>query len=161
MPSAWRPLERVRSSRLAKSEVDASLGDSHSYVIIDHPVQQQTFHRARPVQWEVHGFLTLKASPTHSNGLCAKCSVLNRALILSIVWAPRASSSACSAMAVAVPFEELAVVLERGRNDMFIIATRNGHKLYDDISCFARNQQKRDKWIAVFKQMEVPIFDLS
>ena len=87
--------------------------------------------------------------------------MLNRVLILSIAWTPRKSSSACSAIALAVPLEELAVVLERRRNDMFIIATRNGHKLYDDISCFARNQQKRDKWIAVFKQMEVPIFDLS
>ena len=72
MPSAWRPPERVRRSRNAKSEVDASQGDSHSYVIVEHPVEQLPSHRARPAQREVHGLLTLKASPTHSNGLCAK-----------------------------------------------------------------------------------------
>ena len=62
---------------------------------------------------------------------------------------------------VAVPVEELAVGLQRGRTDMFIIATRNGNKLYDDISCFADDQEKRNKWIAVLRRMGVPIFDLS
>ena len=116
-------------------------------------------HRAWPAQREVRGLLTLKASPTHSNGMCAECSVQNDVLTLSIARA--AGSRESSGTVVAVPLQDLAVGLKRGRTDMFIIATRNGDQLYDDISCFADDEEKRNKWIAVLRRMGVPIFDLS
>jgi hypothetical protein len=87
----------------------------------------------------------------------AECSVQNDVLSLSIAE----SSGTSSGTVVAVPIEELAVGLQRGRTNMFIIATRNGDQLYDDISCFADDQEKRNKWIAVLRRMGVPIFDLS
>ena len=109
----------------------------------------------------MRGLLTIKASPNHSKGLRAECSVQNDVLTLSIARASCESSGESSGTVVAVPVEELAVGLQRGRTDMFIIATRNGNKLYDDISCFADDKEKRNKWIAVLRRMGVPIFDLS
>jgi hypothetical protein len=87
-------------------------------------------------------------------------------LTLNIARASRESSgdssgSSDTVVVATVPLEDLAVGLQRGRNDMFIIATRYKNKLYDDISCFADNQEKRNKWIAVLRRMGVPIFDLS
>ena len=149
------------SSTDAKSEARAPRRGSHSYIIVGGPVKHLTSHRAWPAQREARGLLTVKASPTHSKGLCAECSVQNDVLTLSIARASHESSGASSGTVVAVPVEELAVGLQRGRTDMFIIATRNGNKLYDDISCFADDQEKRNKWIAVLRRMGVPIFDLS
>ena len=149
------------SSPDANSEVRRPRRGSHSYIIVGGPVKHLKSHRAWPAQREARGLLTVKASPTHSKGLCAECSVQNNVLTLSIPRASRESSGASSGTVVAVPVEELAVGLQRGRTDMFIIATRNGDKLYDDISCFADDQEKRNKWIAVLRRMGVPIFDLS
>jgi hypothetical protein len=162
-PPARGTPERIRSSPDANSEARAPPRGSHSYIIVGGPVKHLTSHRAWPAQREARGLLTVKASPTHSKGLCAECSVQNDVLTLSISRASRESSGASSGTVtvVAVPVEELAVGLQRGRTDMFIIATRNGDKLYDDISCFADDQEKRNKWIAVLRRMGVPIFDLS
>ena len=161
LPPARGTPERVRSSPDANSEARAPRRGSHSYIIVGGPVKHLKSHRAWPAQREARGLLTVKASPTHSKGLCAECSVQNNVLTLSIPRASRESSGASNGTVVAVPVEELAVGLQRGRTDMFIIATRNGDKLYDDISCFADNQEKRNKWIAVLRRMGVPIFDLS
>ena len=161
LPPARGTPERVRSSPDANSEVRRPRRGSHSYIIVGGPVKHLKSHRAWPAQREARGLLTVKASPTHSKGLCAECSVQNNVLTLSIPRASRESSGASSGTVVAVPVEELAVGLQRGRTDMFIIATRNGDKLYDDISCFADDQEKRNKWIAVLRRMGVPIFDLS
>jgi hypothetical protein len=161
VPPARGTPERVRSSPDANSEARAPRRGSHSYIIVGGPVKHLTSHRAWPAQREARGLLTVKASPTHSKGLCAECSVQNDVLTLSIARASRESSGASIGTVVAVPVEELAVGLQRGRTDMFIIATRNGDKLFDDISCFADDQEKRNKWIAVLRRMGVPIFDLS
>ena len=149
--------ERVHSSPNAQSETREPRRGSHSYIIVGGSVKHLTSHRAWPGQREARGLLTIKASPNHSKGLRAECSVQNDVLSLSIAE----SSGTSSGTVVAVPIEELAVGLQRGRTNMFIIATRNGDQLYDDISCFADNQEKRNKWIAVLRRMGVPIFDLS
>ena len=49
-----------------------------------------------------------------------------------------------------VPVEDLAVGLQRGRADMFTIATLHEGKMYDEIYCFADDQAKRHKWISAF-----------
>ena len=166
LPPARGTPERVRSSPDANSEARAPRRGSHSYIIVGGPVKHLKSHRAWPAQREARGLLTVKASPTHSKGLCAECSVQNDVLTLSIPRASRESSgdssgSSDTVVVATVPLEDLAVGLQRGRNDMFIIATRYKNKLYDDISCFADNQEKRNKWIAVLRRMGVPIFDLS
>ena len=66
-------------------------------------------------------------------------------------------------MKVTVPLEELGVGLQRGRGDMFTIATTlHEQSMHDDeICCFAHDQAERDKWIAIFERMGVAIFDCS
>ena len=157
VPPARGTPERVHRSPDAQSEARAPRRGSHSSIIVGGSVKHLTSHRAWPAQREARGLLTIKASPNHSKGLRAECSVQNDVLSLSIAE----SSGTSSGTVVAVPIEELAVGLQRGRTNMFIIATRNGDQLYDDISCFADNQEKRNKWIAVLRRMGVPIFDLS
>ena len=157
VPPARGTPERVHRSPDAQSEARAPRRGSHSSIIVGGSVKHLTSHRAWPAQREARGLLTIKASPNHSKGMRAECSVQNDVLSLSIAE----SSGTSSGTVVAVPIEELAVGLQRGRTDMFIIATRNGDQLYDDISCFADDQEKRNKWIAVLRRMGVPIFDLS
>jgi len=157
VPPARGTPERVHRSPDAQSEARAPRRGSHSSIIVGGSVKHLTSHRAWPAQREARGLLTIKASPNHSKGMRAECSVQNDVLSLSIAE----SSGTSSGTVVAVPIEELAVGLQRGRTNMFIIATRNGDQLYDDISCFADDQEKRNKWIAVLRRMGVPIFDLS
>jgi len=161
VPPARGTPEHVHSSPDAKSEARAPRRGSHGCIIVGGSVKHLTSHRVWPAQREVRGLLTIKASPNHSKGLRAECSVQNDVLTLSIARASCESSGESSGTVVAVPVEELAVGFQRGRTDMFIIATRNGNKLYDDISCFADDKEKRNKWIAVLRRMGVPIFDLS
>jgi hypothetical protein len=42
-----------------------------------------------------------------------------------------------------------------------MIATVYQSKMFDEIFCFADDQVKRNKWIAVFRRMGVPVSDLS
>ena len=44
---------------------------------------------------------------------------------------------------------------------MFTIATLHRGRMYDEIYCFADDQVKRNKWIAVFRRMGVNIFDVT
>jgi hypothetical protein len=159
-PPGQDTAKRIRSSPDPNSE----RRDSHSYVIGAGSVKHLTSHRTWPAQREARGLLTIKASPNHGKSLRTECSLQHGLLMLSIAQALRESSSGESSGSVVVatiPVEELAVGLQRGRTDMFIIATRYRNKLYDDIACFADDQEKRNKWIAVFRRMGVPIFDLS
>jgi hypothetical protein len=53
------------------------------------------------------------------------------------------------------------VGLRRGHIDTFEIATLHKSKIFDEIHCVADDQVQQRKWIAAFKRMGVPIFDLS
>jgi hypothetical protein len=118
---------------------------------------------ARPSYREARGRLTLKASADHPGAVRAVCSIEHRVLTLS-----KASRDTCGdgsqhispVVLAQVPLEELAVRLQRGRADMFTIATRHKNRLYDEIYCFADDQAERDEWIAVFRQMGVSILHL-
>ena len=118
---------------------------------------------ARPSYREARGRLTLKASADHPGAVRAVCSIEHRVLTLS-----KASRDMCGdgsqhispVVLAQVPLEELAVRLQRGRADMFTIATRHKNRLYDEIYCFADDQAERDEWIAVFRQMGVSILHL-
>ena len=118
---------------------------------------------ARPSYREARGRLTLKASADHPGAVRAVCSIEHRVLTLS-----KASRDTCGdgsqhispVVLAQVPLEELAVRLQRGRADMFTIATRHKNRLYDEIYCFADDQAERDEWIAAFRQMGVSILHL-
>ena len=110
----------------------------------------------------MRGELTLKGSVDLRNGLRAVYSVSHGVLTLHIDKpAPRdpsgakAKATGSTAVVVEVPAAELAVGLKRGHIDMFTIATLHENRMYDEICCFADNQVKRNKWIAVFRRMGV------
>jgi hypothetical protein len=72
------------------------------------------------------------------------------------------SSCSCGGATLAqVPMKDLAVGMQPGRENMFVVATLHKNRLFDKIYCFADDQAERDKWIAVFRRMGVHMFDLS
>jgi hypothetical protein len=123
------------------------------------PRAGEATNHAKPVpnEWTAHrearGEVTLKATADHRRSLRAVCSINNGVLTLT----PEGST----AVVAEVPVAELAVGLQRGRNNMFMIATVYQNKMFDEIFCFADDQVKRNKWIAVFRRMGVPVSDLS
>ncbi len=91
------------------------------------------------------------------------CSIEHRVLALSKAFRDTCgdgSKHIAPVVLAEVPLEELAVRLQRGRADMFTIATRHKNRLYDEIYCFADDQAERVEWIAVFRRMGVPILHL-
>ena len=116
-----------------------------------------------PVDREVRGRLTLRATADHRGARCASCSVRGGVLSLSVASVATQASEGASSTTVLtqVPVEELAVGVQRGRENMFTLATLHRGRMYDEIYCFADDQVKRNKWIAVFRRMGVAIFDLQ
>jgi len=119
-------------------------------------------------EWPAHrlvrGRLTLKATASHSNAIRAVCSIRNGILTLSMAEQPASTLgnlSDRSAVLAEVPVHKLAVGLLRGRTDMMIFATLHQSRMYDEIYCVADGQAKRNKWIAVFRRIGVPVFDVS
>lgn len=83
-------------------------------------------------------------------------SIEGRMLTLSIEGGEGSQST--SAVAMKVPVEELAVGMQRGRANMFKIATLHKQMLCDEICCFTDDQAEHDEWIAVFRRMGVAFF---
>jgi hypothetical protein len=131
------------------------------------PTARPPMREAWPAEREARGLLTLRDSPDHSGSLRAMCLIQNGVLTFSLAPIPvssrtRGAREANETKVVAqVPVKDLAVGLQRGRTNMFIVATRHQHKIYDEICCFADDQQKRNKWIAVFRRLGVDIHDWS
>ena len=109
--------------------------------------------REWPADREVRGKLTLRASADHSNAMRAVCSIRHGVLSIRIARS--------TVVVAAVPVHELAVGLRRGRTEMFTVATLHEDRMYDEIYCFADDQIKHNEWIAVFRRMGVPVFDMS
>jgi len=111
-----------------------------------------------PAHREVRGEMTLKSSANHRQSMRAVCSVRHGVLTMSV------RSAGKTAEVVEVPVGELAVGLQKKSIEMFTVATLPKNRMYDaqdEIYCFVDNQVKRNKWIAVFRRMGVPIFDLQ
>ena len=106
-----------------------------------------------PAYQEVRGRLTLKASDDHCKAVRTVCSIRHGVLTVSI--------ESSKAVVAEVPVEALAVGLSRWRTDMFTIATLHNNRIYDEIYCFVDDQVKRNKWIAVFRRMDVAVFDVT
>ena len=114
---------------------------------------QQGCTTRRPANQQVRGRLTLKASDDHCKAVRTVCSIRHGVLTVSI--------ESSKAVVAEVPVDELAVGLSRWRTDMFTIATLHNNRMYDEIYCFVDDQVKRNKWIAVFRRMDIPVFDTT
>jgi len=110
-----------------------------------------------PAHKKAHGEFMLKGSPDAESAVRVVCSVLHGVLTLTDIN----SRSRESRVLAQVPLHDLAVGLRRGRSSMLTLATVHGEKMFDEIYCFADDPVKRNRWVAIFRRMGVPIFDLS
>ena len=110
-----------------------------------------------PAHKKAHGEFMLKGSPDAESAVRVVCSVLHGVLTLTDIN----SRSRESRVLAQVPLHDLAVGLQRGRSSMLTLATVYGEKMFDEIYCFADDPVKRNRWVAIFRRMGVPIFDLS
>jgi hypothetical protein len=77
----------------------------------------------------------------------------------SSAGSPGAGENGKSEVVAEVPVKVLAVGLRPGR--VFTVATLHLDRAYDEIYCLADDQATRDEWISIFRQLDVPVFDLS
>ena len=143
-------------------EQDALLPRRHSSAVSLTSTVRHGGREEWPAHRLVRGRLTLKGTPSHSNAILAACSIRNGTL--SMVKQPASSPgnmSDPSAVLAEVPVDQLAVGLLKGRTDMMMLATLHKGRMYDEIYCVAAGQSKRNQWIAVFRRMGVPVFDVS
>ena len=113
-----------------------------------------------PAGREASGRLTLRDSADpHAEGMRTVCRIVDGVLTVGIERRDAAGEETEEVVAE-VPAEALAVALRRGRTNMFMIATIHKDKLFDEIFCFCDNSTRRNKWIAVFRRMDVAIFDV-
>ena len=110
-----------------------------------------------PAHKKAHGEFMLKGSPDAGSAVRVLCSVLHGVLTLTDIN----SRSRESRVLAQVPLHDLAVGLQGGRSSMLTLATMYGDKMFDEIYCFADDPSKRNRWVAIFRRMGVPIFDLS
>ena len=109
---------------------------------------------------EVRGRVTLRESADpHAEGLRAVCRIREGVLTMNIEE-PAAAGAKTEVVVAEVPVEALAVCLLRGRADMFKLATVCESEMIDEIYCFCDDPTRRNRWIAVFRRMGVPVFDL-
>lgn len=157
------PVIQHSDSDLSSAETEMQeQGDS---IAVERQVTPGYRVTAWPAHREVRGELTLRGSANHPRGVRAVCSVQHCVLTLSCATSSsqRASARGESSVTVVaeVPVKDLAVGMQRGRVDMFTLATLHGNRMYDHVFCFADDQVKRNMWIAVFRRMGVSIFDLQ
>ena len=138
------------------SESDLSLADTPKACNPSGDRKREEHRKVEAPRHRACGRLTLKATAGHGRALRALCSIEGRMLTLSIAGGEGSQST--SAVAMKVPVEELAVGMQRGRADMFKIATLHKQMLCDEICCFTDDQAEHDEWIAVFRRMGVAFF---
>ena len=87
------------------------------------------------------------------------CRVRDGALTLGLEQ-PAASDEWTEKVVAEVPLEALAVGMRRGRANMLTVATVHESNLFDEIYCVCDDPARRNRWIAIFREMGVAIFDL-
>ena len=117
-------------------------------------VQEWPDHR------EAFGRMTLRASgDPRAGGTRAVCRIRDGVLTIGIKQ-KAAAGDTTEEVAAEVPLEVLAVGLQRGRTNMLTLATVYKNEMFDEIYCFCNDATRRNRWIAVFRQMGVAIYDL-
>ena len=122
------PVIQHSDSDLSSAETEMQeQGDS---IAVERQVTPGYRVTAWPAHREVRGELTLRGSANHPRGVRAVCSVQHCVLTLSCATSSsqRASARGESGVTVVaeVPVKDLAVGLQRGRVDMFTLATLHG-----------------------------------
>jgi hypothetical protein len=161
----------IEHSDLELSSAETEMQGQGESIAVERQVTPRYRVTAWPAHREVRGELTLRGSANHPRAVRAVCSVQHGVLTLSCATsstqrAARGLSSAGGESGVTVvaevPVEDLAVGLQqRGRVDMFMLATLHRNRTYDHIFCFVDDQVKRNKWIAVFRRMGISIFHMQ
>ena len=88
------------------------------------------------------------------------CRTCDGVLTLRRIEQRGAAGEVTEKVVAEVPLKVLAVCLQRGRTNMFILATVHQNEMFDEIYCFCDDSARRNKWVKVFRQMGVAIFDL-
>jgi hypothetical protein len=122
-----------------------------------HENKAQTTPKAADSLAEVRGMLSIGLYADKPSGATALCIVRNKVLMLVLKTAPKAFSESENDEKVLarIPISDLEVTLSPGKPNLFQVKTK-GHD--DVVFCFAKDQTDRNKWIAVFRRMEVGIF---
>jgi hypothetical protein len=113
-------------------------------------------HRAVAFKpWPEHriarGYLTVRTTPSkRSGGVTTWCNI-EHSLMTIAVESTKGEGFIVDIAKVAT--HELIVTLYPGCLDMFRLATDGGVQVY----CFALDQEKRNKWVAVFRRMGIVV----
>ena len=114
-----------------------------------------------PAHWSASGRVTLRGSDDPQVGtMRAVCRICDGVLTLVRIDQQGAAGEVTEKVVAEVPLEDLAVGLQRGRTNMFTLATVHQNKMFDEIYCFCDDPARRNKWVAVFRRMGVAVFDL-
>ena len=121
----------------------------------DHPSRThrlQTSQQPWPEDRIARGFLTVRATPNKNDKGCSTLCLIERSLLTLSVESP--DSKRFDAEMAKAATSELIVTLFPGRFDMFCMTTvHEGIEIY----CFAEDQVKRNKWVAVFRRMGIVV----
>jgi hypothetical protein len=121
----------------------------------------QTTPKSAGALFAARGMLTLGMHADQPSGATALCIVKNKVLMLVLKTAPKAFSDETESenydkVLARIPISNLEVTLRPGKTNLFQVNTKGHHD--DGVFCFAKDQTDRNKWIAVFRRMEVAIF---
>ena len=113
-----------------------------------------------PPQKEVRGLVALRLDPEVQASSTAQLRVHEGVLT---VGKPKPGANELdpavsqTIIMARVPVDELVVTLFQRRPKMFCLSSRC-QSLSDKIYCFTDTEEKRNKWVAVFRRMDVRIF---
>jgi hypothetical protein len=108
---------------------------------------------------EVRGNLTLRLDPREKGGISALCTVQDSVVTMRASRRSAQSPDEDPAIIVRVRISQLIVRLLPEYTSMFCAAS--SERPDDRIYCFAENQEKRNKWGAMFRRMGVNIYGAS
>jgi len=121
----------------------------------DHPSRTHRLQTSR-TPWPEHriarGFLTVRATPNKNDKGCSTLCSIERSLLTLSVESP--DGKGFVAEIAKVTTSDIVVTLFPGCFDMFCMTTvHEGIEIY----CFAEDQVKRNKWVAVFRRMGIVV----
>ena len=151
-------LERAgRGQRAAGAEPEGRSGDGRQGTVNEHHTVRglSLSHTLRPwpAHREAHGFLRLRDSMCRTQGMDGLCSVVDGMLSFRVEENPGAGFNVLLAE---VAVANMAVTVQAGKYTSFSIDSSSLRA--DTVYCDAYSQEKRNKWLAVFRCMGVPLW---
>ena len=108
---------------------------------------------------EVRGNLTLRLDPREKGGISALCTIQDSVVTMRASRRSVQSPDEDPAVIVRVRISQLTVRLLPEYTSMFCAAS--SERPDENIYCFAENQEKRNKWVAMLRRMGVTIYGSS